>query len=240
MKLEPIARQSLVDMVAQRIRSLIDQGSLEAGARLPGELELVEQLQVSRPVLREAISRLESVGLVTVRRGQGMFVGDRGSLRNCVQLLRSALAIAPKDAAAFTELRTALEVHAARRATELATPADVAELEGLCELMDREDQEHLEAIRYDFQFHRKLVDMVGNEAMSNVMEVIHEYVMAGMFHTTPKPRNRAQSRTLHSAILNAVRAGDPDAAEQAMRVHMGKVGEALTRAEQRRRTGEKS
>jgi GntR family transcriptional repressor for pyruvate dehydrogenase complex len=238
MKLEPIARQSLVDMVAQRIRTLIDQGSLESGARLPGELELVEQLQVSRPVLREAISRLESVGLVTVRRGQGMFVGDRGTLRNCVQLLRSALAIAPKDVAAFTELRTAIEVHAARRSAELATPADIAELEGLCEQMDRDDQEHLEAIRYDFQFHRKLVDIVGNEAMSNVMEVIHEYVMAGMVHTTPKPRNRARSRMLHSTILNAIRAGDAVAAEEAIRFHMGSVGEALKKAEQRRQTAE--
>jgi DNA-binding FadR family transcriptional regulator len=101
--------------------------------------------------------------------------------------------------------------------------------------MDREDQDHLEAIRYDFQFHRKLVDIVGNEAMSNVMEVIHEYVMAGMVHTTPKPRNRTNSRSLHTAILNAVRAGDADAAEKAMRHHMGMVEKALRAAAEQRR-----
>lgn len=238
MKLEPIARQSLVDMVVERIRALIDQGEFGSGDRLPGEMELVEQLQVSRPVLREAISRLESVGLVTVRRGQGMFVGDRGSLRGCVQLLRSAMTVAPKDVNHFTELRTAIEVHAARRAAELATPEDIAELESLSEQMDREDTDHLDAIRFDFQFHRKIVDIVGNAVMSNIMEVIHEYVMAGMVHTTPKPRNRARSRQLHGNILKAIRAADPDAAEQAMRFHMGTVGKALGEAE--RRQGEKA
>lgn len=237
MKLEPIARRSLVDMVVERIRALIDQGRFAPGDRLPGELELVGQLKVSRPVLREAISRLESVGLVTVRRGQGMYVGDRGSLRSCVQMLRSALSVSPKDVAQFTELRTAVEVHAARRAAELATPGDIAELESLSEQMDREDQDYLEAIRLDFQFHRKLVDMVRNEVMSNVMEVIHEYVMAGMVHTTPKPRNRARSKMLHGAILSAIKAGDPDAAEQAMRVHMGSVNKALGEAEKRQQEG---
>ena len=95
--------------------------------------------------------------------------------------------------------------------------------------MDREDEDHLEAIRFDFQFHRKIVDIVGNTVMSNVMEVIHEFVMAGMVHTTPKPRNRARSRKLHGDILQAIRDHDPEAAEYAMKVHMGAVGKATRR-----------
>ncbi len=235
MKLQPIPRTSLVDMVVERIRALIDQGPYEAGDRLPGELELVEQLQVSRPVLREAISRMESVGLINVRRGQGMYVGDRGSLRGCVQLVRSAMAISPKDVNQFIELRVAIEVHAARRAAELATPADLEELEMLYRQIDDEDVEHLEAIRYDFRFHRKIVDIVGSEVMSNVMAVIHEFIMAGMIHTTPNPRNRVGSRASHGAILKAIQAGDPDAAETAMRSHMKVVRSALHDAAQGRK-----
>lgn len=236
MKLQPIPRRSLVDQVADRLRHLIDQGGLGSGDRLPGEMELVEQLKVSRPVLREAISRLESVGLITVRRGQGMYVGDRGSIRSCVQLIRSSMTIAPKDVSHFTELRTAIEVRAARRAAELRTPEDVAELEALSEQMDGEDQDYLDAIRLDFQFHRKIVDIVGNDVMSNVMEVIHDFVMAGMVHTTPNPRNRARSRKLHGTILDAIRTGDADAAEAAMKFHMGSVSKALTEAASSYRT----
>lgn len=237
MKLEPVARQSLVDVVAQRIRDLIENEHLQAGDRLPGEFNLVEQLRVSRPVLREAISRLESVGLINVRRGQGMYVGDRGSLTGCVQLVRTAMAIAPRDVTQFADLRTAIEVHAARLAAARATPADVAELAAICAEMDREDIEHEEAIQADFQFHRKIVAITGNEPMQNILHVIHEFVMAGMMHTTPRPRNRANSRKLHGAIFNAIRDHDPDAAEKEMKTHMAAVAQALRDAEARQKEG---
>lgn len=240
MKLEPVARQSLVDVVAQRIRDLIDREKLQAGDRLPGELHLVEQLRVSRPVLREAISRLESVGLISVRRGQGMFVGDRGSLTSCVQLVRTAMAIAPKDLTQFAELRMAVEVQAARLAAERATPAEVAELEAICAEMDREDIAYEDAIAADFQFHRKIVAITGNEPMQNILQVIHEFVMAGMVHTTPRPRNRDRSRRLHGPILAAIQAHDADAAEKGMKTHMAAVAQALREAEERQKEGKKS
>ena len=86
--------------------------------------ELVASLEVSRPVLREAISQLESLGLVKVRRGLGMFVGDRDSLAGCLKLVRTALAITPRDLGQFAELRSALEHHSARRAAEKAVKLD--------------------------------------------------------------------------------------------------------------------
>ena len=185
-------------------------------------------------MLREAISRLESVGLVAVRRGQGMFVGDRGSLSSCMKLVRTAMTIAPKDILHYSELRTAIEVYAAQRAAVLATPEDLAELAELCTEMNREGKDHLESIQLDFQFHRKIVEIAGNEVMSNIMQVIHEFVMAGMIHTTPNPRDTRQSRRLHGNILNAIKAGDPDAAEAAMKIHMETTSNALCEAEERR------
>lgn len=235
MKLEPVARQSLVDVVAERLRDLIEREKLQAGDRLPGELSLVEQLRVSRPVLREAISRLESVGLISVRRGQGMYVGDRGSLTSCVQLVRTALAIAPRELTQYAELRAAVEVHAARLAAAQATPADVAELEQLCDAIDREDIPYEATIAADFAFHRKIVAITGNEPMQNILHVIHEFVMAAMVHTTPRPRDRDNSRKLHEAILAAIGAADPDRAEQEMKVHMALVSDALRAAEERRK-----
>jgi len=230
MKLEPIARPSLVDVVADRLRGLIDREQLGPGDRLPGELALVEQLQVSRPVLREAISRLESVGLVTVRRGRGLFVGDRASLASCLQLVRSAMSISPRELTRFAELRSAIEIHAARRAAEIATPADAAELTALCAAMDDEQLPYLDAIQADFAFHRKIVAITGNELMQNIMQVIHEFVMAGMVHTTPSPRNHANSQRLHGSILKAICAHDPAAAETAMKVHMAAVALRLSEA----------
>lgn len=230
MEVEPIVRQSLADAIVARLRGLIDKENLRAGARLPGEMELVRQLQVSRPVLREALGRLETLGLIQIQRGRGIFVADRDSLAGCAQLLRSAMTISPRDLLKYAEVRWGLECYAARRAAELATPEDLAELESLLEQMDDPKRDYLDTLRLDLQFHRKLIDITGNEVMQNLMEVIHQFVMAGMVHTTPKPRDRSWSRPLHRAILDAVRSADPDAAEAAMRAHMESVVHRLKTA----------
>lgn len=86
MQIEAIERQTTADLVVERIARVIKDQNLSAGERLPGEHELVEQLKVSRPVLREALARLQSMGLVDIQRGRGTFVGNRTSLANCVRL----------------------------------------------------------------------------------------------------------------------------------------------------------
>jgi DNA-binding FadR family transcriptional regulator len=234
MQVEPILRRSLADVVVERLRELIDRQPFQAGDPLPREGELARQLRVSRPVVREALGRLESTGLIRVQRGGGIFVANRDSLAGSVQLLRSAMAVAPKDLLKYAEVRWGLECYAARRAAEVATAEDIAELERLLEEMDRPDQDYLHAVRLDFQFHRKLIDLTGNEVMQNLLEVIHELVMAGMIRTTPKPRDRNWSAPLHRAILDAVRSANPDAAEEAMRAHMEAVVRRLKAAGRRK------
>ncbi|OAI41525.1 hypothetical protein AYO40_00390 [Planctomycetaceae bacterium SCGC AG-212-D15] len=230
MNVQPVTRQSLADVVVEHLRLLIENENLKAGDRLPGELQLVRQLRVSRPVLREALGRLETLGLIQMQCGRGIFVADRNALASCAQLLRSAMTISPKDLLKYAEVRWGLECYAARRAAEMATPEDLAELEQLLDQMDDPRREYLEALRLDLSFHRKLIDLTGNEMMQNVMEVIHEFVIAGMMHTTPRPRDRSWSRPLHRAILDAIRSANPDAAEAAMRAHMESVVHRLKAA----------
>jgi DNA-binding FadR family transcriptional regulator len=234
-EIEPITPSSLVDRVAARIRDVIDKGQFEAGARLPSEAELAGQLQVSRSVLREAVSRLEAQGVLNVRRGKGMYVGDRGSLSSCVRLVQSALTIATKDLMQVAELRRGIEVQAARLAAQRAKPEDIAELEALAERMDQEDLEYLDSVQADCDFHRKIVAITGNELMRNVMEVAQEFIRAEMVQTTPRQRNRKRSRQLHRPIVDAIRAGDADAAEAAMKTHMDSVDQALRDIEARQK-----
>ena len=222
-KLRPIPRQSTVELIVERIRQYIDAEHLQSGDRLPGELQLVKALQVSRPILREALAGLERLGVVTVQRGRGTFIAERADLAGCVRFLRSAMTIAPKDLVQFAELRTLVECFAARRAAERAGPADLAELTLLCEQMDREGLSDREGIQIDFQFHRAIVKLSGNVLMENLIEVLHEYIIAGMECTTPHPRDRHWSRPLHAAILKAIGDGDASAAEKAMKRHMESV-----------------
>lgn len=229
-QVKPIKRKSLVDTVVEQIRNLIHAGDLGPGDRLPTESDLVKQLEVSRTVLREAIGRLEAMGLVTVRGSRGMFVGELGSVMNCVQMVRSAVAISARDLVQFTEFRRAIECDGVRCAAERANAEDVAELEALCEEIRDPAMPYEQAFRIDWRFHRKLLELAGNEMMRNVMDVIREFVMASIVEGAPYQRDPEVTYGHHRAIVDAVRAGDPDAAERAMREHLNTVIRSLQTA----------
>lgn len=226
-------RQTTADLVVERIAGVIQSRKLAAGQRLPGEHELVEQLKVSRPILREALARLQSMGLVDIQRGRGTFVGSASSLANCVRLLRSAVMISPLELQSYAELRSAIEVQAARQAAERATDEDIADLAALLKRLDNDELPYPEALELDFAFHRKLIDIAANPLMRNMMEVIYEFVLTQMVRTTPSQRENQLGRRLHKAILRAVRDRDPDAAAVAMQQHMQAVLDRLSIKEKR-------
>jgi GntR family transcriptional repressor for pyruvate dehydrogenase complex len=230
MDIQPITKNSLVSHVVDRVRGLIEQGNLQPGDRLPTESVLVERLGVSRGALREAVRQLETLGLLTVEHGRGMFVAGGDDLSRCAQLFRSAMAVSPKDSLQFAEFRRIIECYAARRAAERATPADVAELERFLDLKD-EGGLSAEGVHWDWLFHRKLAELAGNQVLLNVMVVLQEMVVAGIAHTTraPDADEVRRSHHLHRAIIDAVRAGDADAAEKAMNAHMDALVKTLKR-----------
>jgi GntR family transcriptional repressor for pyruvate dehydrogenase complex len=220
MAISAVGRTSLVDEVVGQLQHQIESEGMQAGDRLPTEAELTAQLRVSRNVLREAVQRLDALGLVSVRRGQGMFVAAPDQLASCVRLIRSALAISPRDLVQFTEFRTAIELQVAEAAARCATPAQVEELETLCDRIDGEELSYEGAIELDFAFHRKLMEITGNQLTLNIMTVLHEFFLAAMVQTTPRPRDHRISRQLHRAIVRAIRDGDARAARDAMQQHM--------------------
>lgn len=231
MQIEAIEQQTTADLVVERIARVIKEQNMSAGERLPGEHALVDQLKVSRSVLREALARLQSMGLVDIQRGRGTFVGNRTSLANCVRLLKSAVTISPQELRSYAELRTGIEVQAVRQAAELATETDVADLAALLEELNNDDLPYPELLQVDFRFHRKLIDIAGNPLMQNMMEVIYEFVVAQMAQTTPSPRENKLGRRLHRDIVAAIKAHDADAAERAMREHMEVILTRLKKGE---------
>jgi GntR family transcriptional repressor for pyruvate dehydrogenase complex len=230
MVFKPVARSiSLVDTVVDQVQRLIADGHLGAGERLPKESELVEKLAVSRTVLREALSRLEATGLVTIQRGRGMFVADPGGVTACAKFIRNALVLTSKDLEQYVEFRRVIECQSARLAAERARPEDLAELERLCQDMNREDLDYTESVRIDFQFHLKIVELGGNSLMHAAMEVIAEFIMAAMLKTTPNPRDYDFSRSFHLKLVDAIRSGDPNLADQEARAHMDRSAADLRR-----------
>jgi len=234
MNIEPVTRPSLVDQVVERVRDWVAGEGLKPGDRLPSAPEFCQKLGVSLSVVREAVGRLEGLGLVTIQHGRGMFVGDRTSLNGCARLLRSAMEISPRELSKFLELRAAVECQAARRAAQVAAPETLAELQSLVEQMDALQKDPLEAIKLDFRFHLQIVEMGGNELMVTVMELLQEFILASMVQTTSPPGRRERRARLHQDVVDAIRSGDPDVAEKEMRRHMARVERDLKELEGRR------
>lgn len=90
-----------------------------------------------------------------------------------MRLLQSAVTISPQELLSYTELRSAIEVQAARQAAEKATAEDIELLTGLLKQLDDDNLPYANALEIDFRFHRKLIEIAGNVLMQNLMEVIY-------------------------------------------------------------------
>ncbi|MEM6324049.1 MAG: GntR family transcriptional regulator, partial [Pseudomonadota bacterium] len=109
------------DQVVRGLRAVIASGSVPVGARLPSEVAMCDRYGVSRTVIREAIAQLRSEGLVTARRGSGLYVTETPMAAQpaFAKIRRESLA----DTIELLELRSAVEREAAALAAERASPA---------------------------------------------------------------------------------------------------------------------
>lgn len=227
----PAERTSMVQAVTEKLRRFIVHSDLSSGDRLPSEAELLKQLRVSRPVLREAISRLAAIGLLSVRHGSGTFVAPREWLSSCVKMAGSAMTIEPRELLQFVEFRRVLESYAARNAAETATPEQIAGLEQtLEEALDVADQGSQGAMEADFRFHCMLVEIGGNRLMRGLLELLQEFIMVGMKRTQPAATIDSESAAIHRAIVKAIRSHSPKSAEDAVVAHMGLLAQRLEAA----------
>ncbi|MER7970563.1 GntR family transcriptional regulator, partial [Streptomyces sp. NPDC096080] len=113
----------LVEQAADRLRARITDGHWPVGTRLPGETTLAKELGVGRSTVREALRALAGAGLVRPRQGAGVFVIATAPAADWPTRLRRAAVTE------VYEVRTAVEVHAARLAARRRTPADVTALQ---------------------------------------------------------------------------------------------------------------
>jgi GntR family transcriptional repressor for pyruvate dehydrogenase complex len=217
---QPGRRPLLVDEVITSISSMIRSRGLRPGERLPTEAELAVLMGCSRNVLREAIGRLTSLGLVEVRRGTGMFVGTTDCVRSCAILLRSSVSTSPQDLVEFAEFRRVIEGYAARRAALRASEAELLELRELATSIDETGISREESLRRDQAFHLRLMAIGGNRMMAALMESLLEFLHASMDTTTATPRDTSESLRLHAAITDALSRRDPAAADEAMELNL--------------------
>jgi GntR family transcriptional regulator, transcriptional repressor for pyruvate dehydrogenase complex len=222
---EPVRRSRVSQQVVAEICRLIRQHVYRAGDRLPPERELAEQLQVSRPTLREALRVLEMSGIVESRHGGGTFIQDMFSV-GFVSPLALVLEATGDIVGDLWEARIIFEPAIAARAALRATPDAIAQLEKLVASLDESihnaDPDEI-TVQNDRDFHIALARASGNQVAVRVLMLINELLMDGRRHFITSHERRMKAYDAHVLILQAIRERNPVDARATMLRHLEEI-----------------
>ena len=198
---------------------MISSGEYQAGDRLPPERILVEQIGVSRTVVREALNLLETRGLIRIEHGRGAVVSANGAhaLHNNLGFL---LRMQPGALWELMEMRKALEVEVAGLAAERANAEDIATMRAKLDRMREKIDAPEGYVEADVGFHEMLARSARNRVILMMMEPIVDLLLASRRMTGSKEANAKRALRAHEAILKKVEAKDVEGARREMRKHM--------------------
>jgi GntR family transcriptional repressor for pyruvate dehydrogenase complex len=230
------ASTSLADRVAVVLTEEIRSGRWPVGSKLPTEVQLVEQLGVSRTVVREAISRLRNAGLVEPRQGSGVFILNRATAPLDLAVDEDQTPENKVKVLQIVEVRRAVEAEAAGLAAERATPADIRAMRDALVALDLAVAEGGDGVEEDLAFHRTIADASDNPVLAATVRYLGEVLRTGIRVTRANEARRAdfiqQVRDEHARIVHAIESGDRDAASGAARAHMREAARRLQDADQ--------
>ena len=230
-----VRRPRLSDTITDQIENLIAGGKLKPGDRLPAERDLAQQLDVSRPSLREALLILESRGLLQARRGGGFSVTDV-TAPTITDPLVHLLQRHPETVDDILELHHGLECVAAEFAALHATKADDKRLREIVSAMKRRrgQVDPLEDTDRDVDFHMAVAEASHNVALVHVMRGIFNLMRINMLRSREALCHQAENVALldeqHAQIAKAIAARDPKAARAAANIHLSFVQASLREA----------
>ncbi len=207
-RLVPVNLESykpLRELVLDAIREAIINGSLKPRERLM-EIQLAEELGVSRTPIREALRKLELEGFIVMIPRKGAYVAD----------------ISFKDIADVYEIRAALEGLAAALAAERITDEELEEMErflvGKAEAIANNDMDKL--VDVDTRFHELIYQASRNDRLSNIINNLREQIQRCRVTSLSVPGRMQQSLQEHRTIVEAIQSRDTQLARQVAQDHI--------------------
>lgn len=227
MEVTRLSKRNHYEEIAEQLKTLILEGKLKVGDKLPSTKEMSEQFGVGRSTTREALSALKAMGFIEIRQGGGCRVISSAPAPVELPELQS-LRMNRETLLELLEARQSLEVAHASLAAERATDEDIALLQGLMLEMEAAIGDDLEGERTDLLFHLTLAKATHNSILLRLFESI-----VGQLESVIRDirrveiyANRSVAERLYSehlAIFEAVCSRDAAAASQRMKAHLEHV-----------------
>ena len=218
-KVRPIQKISISDEIVQQIITLISNGDLKAGQRLPSERELCKEFAAGRSSLREALRCLSIMGVLTARVGEGTSVAIDGS-KFMETILHWRLLTEQHDIENLMEVRIALEGVAAASAARRGNAEDLQLLQELLKKMEASIGNARQFAALDLDFHLRLAKASENDLILDLISMIRGQLERGVAKVLLLPHAIPLSLKEHIAIFQAIKKGEPEAARAAMQAHL--------------------
>jgi DNA-binding FadR family transcriptional regulator len=227
--------RGLVNEVMESLATSIRDGDIKPGDKLPTESEIMGRFDVSRTVVREAISRLQANRLVETRHGVGTFALPPQTSGN-FQIGDVDFATVA-DVIALLELRISLETEAAGLAAQRRSEANLQSMQEMLDAFHTSIAEDSDAVPSDFNFHMEVAKATGNRHFADLMTYLGTMIIPRSRVNTPSSAPEGRLNYLrrvhgeHENIFSAIRNQDTEAARAAMRTHLANSKERLRRSQ---------
>ena len=205
--------------VVNHIRSLIENGSLRPGDKIPPEREFAQQLKVSRASLRTGIGYLAAMGLMKVKHGVGTFVADGPAAfgKDSVSMMG---ALHGFQSWQMFEARLLIESNLAALAAERGTEEHYTALaEEVAEIFASLESP-AEFLIHDVLFHRIVAQASGNPILAALMETITSSLYEHRRRTVEHAIDLRESAEMHREVFRAIRSRNPEEARRLMEQHL--------------------
>ncbi len=232
----PLRRpRGLVSEIVESLGASIRAGEIKPGEKLPTEAAIMTRFDVSRTVVREALSKLQASNLVATRHGIGTFALEQMDPKTFQ--ISSVDFATVNDVISVLELRISLETESAGLAAKRRTKENLLSMQHALESFEDAVKNNSEAVPSDFQFHLEIAKATGNRHFADLMTYLGENIIP---RTRVNTSERAQVdrgsylrrvNSEHQNILAAIRTQNVDAARAAMRLHLSNSQERLRKSQ---------
>lgn len=219
----PLERISLIDSLVERLEAQIVAKDFPVGSRLPGEEELATQFGVSRPVVREGLSRLRERGYLETVNGRGTFIRHPGADHLAASLLRQ-IRIGSQEGYNVDNLyeaRGAIELTTTRLAAARADQGDIARLRTHLADMVRFKDDPAAYTSADVSFHIEVANASRNPFLGALLQPLAKIIIEGILESSQtRPEAVEDGIRMHTEVLRCIEEGDQEGASRAMDLHL--------------------
>lgn len=208
----------LSQSVADNILSMITiEKKFSIGDKLPNELDLAEELNVSRTTLREAIRILVALDILEIQRGKGTYVKENAFKKQQDLEQLSNIKVNAKD---LYEMRLIFEPEAAYYAALRATDSELKRIMEFGEKVEKEIRNHQDRTDDEHSFHKAIAQATHNEFMNKLMPILYQAISKGVYLSLQSDKAIEDTINDHRVIMEFLSQRNAEGAKNAMKIHI--------------------